>query len=84
MTLTLPGILGALTGFTAGLVMLSLFYRAVYPVLSFRHETLKVTQAQGDGPGRLAFAVQVIGLLVMPALGYVLGQILYANQLGAT
>ncbi len=84
MTVTLPGILGALAGFIAGLVTLSLFYRAIYPVLSFRHETLKVTQAQGPGPSRLVFAVQVIGLVVMPALGYFAGQIFYAHQMGAT
>ncbi len=78
MTIALPGILGALAGFTAGLVMLSLFYRAVYPVLSFRHETLKVTQAQGAGPARLAFVVQVVGLLIMPAFGF-----FAANQMGA-
>lgn len=84
MTLSAPGLVGALLFLIAGLVELAVFQRAIYPRLSERHELRKVTQEQGQGPARLARVIRIQSLLVMPIVGYVFGHVFFAPSTGAT
>ena len=54
--------------------------RSIYPVLRSRHEKAKLTQAQGRDPNWLVAVVWLQGVVVMPALGFMVGGWLSAAE----
>jgi len=73
MTLSLHGIAFALVFLALGLVEVWVFARAVYPMLSHRHEMAKVTYSQGRSPALINIIVRLQALVVLPVLGYFVG-----------
>ena len=73
MTLSLPGIAFAILFLGLGLAELYVFMRAVYPVLSLRHETAKVTYSHGRSPAFITTLIRLQSLVAMPLLGYAVG-----------
>ena len=73
MTLSLHGVAFAILFLALGLVELYVFMRAVYPLLSQRHETAKVTYSQGRSPAFIVNIIRLQSLIVLPLLGYVVG-----------
>ena len=73
MTLSPQGLAFAVIFLALGVVELFVFMRAVYPVISKRHETQKVTQAQGRSPALITNIVRLQSLVAMPAIGYFVG-----------
>lgn len=73
MTLSLHGLAFALVFLAIGLAEVWVFARAVYPVLSHRYETAKVTYSQGRSPRLINLLVRLQALVVLPLLGYAVG-----------
>ena len=73
MTLSLHGIAFALAFLALGLVEVWVFARAVYPVLSHRHEMAKVTYSQGRSPALITNLIRLQSLVALPLLGYFVG-----------
>ena len=73
MTLSPHGLAIAVLFLALGVVELFVFMRAVYPVLSQRHETAKVTYSQGRSPAFITNIIRLQSLVGMPLLGYLLG-----------
>ncbi len=73
MTLSPHGLAFAVLFLAIGVVELLVFMRAVYPVLSLRHETAKVTYSQGRSPAFITNIIRLQSLVGMPLLGYLLG-----------
>ena len=65
-----------------GLFALGIFQRWIYPVLRQRHETAKVTGSQGLDPSVLTITIKIVGLLFLPALGFLFGDPLLASLIG--
>jgi len=62
-----------------GLLALGIFQRWVYPHLRQRHEAAKVTGSHGLDPSLLTITIKIVGLLMLPALGFVIGDPLLAS-----
>ena len=77
MVFSFSNILGALIFLVLGLICLALFRRFIYPVLSARYERAKVTATQKRDPAQLTRLVYLLGLLVLPALGFLLGGLIW-------
>ncbi len=77
MVFSFSNILGALIFLVLGLICLALFRRFIYPVLSARYERAKVTARQKRDPAQLTRLVYLLGLLVLPALGFLLGGLIW-------
>ena len=73
MGFSFSNILGLLAFTVAGLVVLALFHRFVYPLLSARHERAKVTGKQGQDPRQVSRIVYLVGLVAFPVAGFLLG-----------
>ncbi|MBI2719543.1 MAG: hypothetical protein HY245_03880 [Rhizobiales bacterium] len=61
-----------------GVIELALAQRYVYPALRWRHERAKLTQSQGMEPNRIMTLLRVQSLVIMPVLGFLLGDRLKA------
>ena len=57
-----------------GLLELAVLNRSLYPALRWRYEKAKLTQEQGVRPQSVMLLLRIQSLIVMPVLGYVLGQ----------
>ena len=72
--MTIHGFLGALIFMGLGLIELAVLSRTLYPALRWRYEKAKLTQEQGIRPQSVMLLLRIQSLIVMPVLGYVLGQ----------
>ena len=70
--------LGAFVFLVFGIIELKLVQRLVYPGLRWRYEEAKVTASQGTDPKRIMGLVKFQSLVLMPILGFFLG-----NRFGA-
>jgi hypothetical protein len=77
MVFSVYNVIGMLVFMALGLACLWIFHRFIYPLLSARYEKAKVTLTQGRDPARLSRVVYLVSLLLLPALGFVLGGILH-------
>jgi hypothetical protein len=82
MTLSAPGLALAVIFLALGVVELYIFMRAIYPAISQRHETRKVTYSHGRSPALITNIIRLQCLVLMPLIGYVLGS--QAFTTGAT
>jgi len=73
MIFSFGNIVGILVFLALGVLGLAFFKRFVYPVLSAKYERAKATATQGKAPARLTRIVYLVSLLLMPALGFLLG-----------
>ena len=73
MDFSFSNVLGLLVFLGLGLLFLWTFHRFIYPLLSARHEKAKVTGTQGRDPLQVSKVVYVLGLLVFPLVGFLLG-----------
>ena len=69
----MSGLIGALSFLTLGVLELVVVQRTLYPVLRGRHEQDKLTQTQGIEPNRIMSLIRVQSLVILPALGFLLG-----------
>ncbi|WP_119391540.1 hypothetical protein [Taklimakanibacter lacteus] len=76
MVFSFTNVLSALVFLALGILCLAVFRRFIYPVLSARHERAKVTLTQKRDPAKVTRVIYVIGLLVFPVLGFLLGGML--------
>jgi hypothetical protein len=77
MGFSFSNILGLLAFTVLGLFVLALFHRFVYPLLSARHERAKVTGKQGRDPTQVSRIVYLVGLVLLPVVGFLLGGTLW-------
>ncbi len=73
MVFSFNNVIGALIFLALGVLCLAIFQRFIYPLLSARHERAKVTQTQKRDPAQVTRAVYVVGLLVFPLVGFLVG-----------
>jgi len=73
MTLNPHGLSYAVVFLAIGVVELFVFMRAVYPVLSLRYETAKITYSQGRSPALITNLIRLQSLVALPLLGYFVG-----------
>ncbi len=78
MTLSPHGLAAATVFLALGVAELFVFMRAVYPVLSLRHETAKVTYSHGRSPAFITNIIRVQSLVGLPLLGYLAGVQLFS------
>ena len=64
---------GAFVFLVLGFVELKLVQRLIYPTLRWRYEDAKVTASQGMDPRRIMSLVKLQSLVLMPILGFLLG-----------
>jgi hypothetical protein len=76
MVFTFHSLVSALVFLVLGVLLLAAYRRFIYPVLSARHERAKATLTQRRDPSEVTRAIYVIGLLVFPVIGFLLGGIL--------
>ena len=67
------GVIGALLFLSLGLAEVALFNRSVYPSLRWRFERAKTTQSQGVSPSTIMALVKFQGLVLMPVVGFLVG-----------
>jgi hypothetical protein len=77
MGFSFSNVLGLLVFMVLGLFVLALFHRFVYPLLSARHERAKVTGKQGQDPTQVSRIVYLVGLVLLPVVGFLLGGTLW-------
>jgi hypothetical protein len=77
MDFSFTNVLGLLVFLVLGLVVLALFHRFVYPLLSARYERAKVTGQQGWDPAQMSRIVYLVGLVLFPVVGFLLGGTLW-------
>jgi hypothetical protein len=77
MDFSVSNVLGLLVFLVLGLLVLALFHRFVYPLLSARHERAKVTGKQGRDPAQVSRIVYLVGLVLLPVVGFLLGGTLW-------
>jgi len=65
--------LGAFVFLVLGYIELKLVQRVIYPTLRWRFEEAKVTASQGMNPKRIMSLVKLQSLVLMPVLGFFLG-----------
>ncbi len=73
MTLSAHGLVFAVVFLAIGVVELFVFMRVVYPVISMRHETQKLTYSHGRSPALITNLVRLQSLVAMPLVGYAYG-----------
>jgi hypothetical protein len=73
MTLNFYGMGFALIFLAIGLAEVYVYGRAIYPVLSHRHELAKVTYSHGRSPAFVSTIIHLQALIVLPLLGYFVG-----------
>jgi hypothetical protein len=73
-------LIGAFAFLLIGVAEVLVVRRSIYPVLRSRHEKAKLTQAQGRDPNWLVAVVWLQGVVVMPALGFMVGGWLSAAE----
>ena len=66
-------LVGALVFLAIGLAEVALVNRSIYPSLRWRYEKAKLTQSQGMSPSTIVALVKFQGLVIMPVLGFLLG-----------
>jgi hypothetical protein len=64
---------GAFIFLVIGFIELMIFNRWVYHALRWRYEAAKVTGTQGVDPSRIETLIKFQSLVVLPILGYLLG-----------
>ncbi|MFN4141654.1 hypothetical protein [Aestuariivirga sp.] len=72
--MSFAGLVGALVFLAIGIAELALVNRSVYPSLRWRYEKAKTTQSQGVRPSTIMALIKFQSLIVMPVLGFVLGE----------
>jgi hypothetical protein len=77
MEFSFSNVLGLLVFSGLGLVCLWFFHRFIYPLLSARHEKAKVTGTQGRDPLQVSRVIYLLGMLVLPIAGFLLGGLLF-------
>jgi len=75
MVLSHYSLIGALIFLALGVIGLAIYQRFIYPLLSARYERAKVTATQKRDPVRVTRIVYLLGLLVFPVLGFLLGSL---------
>ena len=78
MTLNPYSLLGGLGFLILGIFEVMVLQRVVYPALRWRHEAAKTTQSQGMDPSRIMTLLRIQSLILLPALGLMLGAPLQA------
>ena len=73
MIFSFGNIVGVVIFLALGVLALAFFKRFVYPLMSAKYEKAKATATQGRDPSRLARVVYLVSLLLVPALGFLLG-----------
>jgi hypothetical protein len=73
MGFSFSNILGLLVFMVLGLLVLALFHRFVYPLLSAKYERAKVTGKHGRDPTQVSRIVYLVGLVLLPIVGFLLG-----------
>ena len=73
MAVCFSNVIGLLVSLGLGLLFLWLFHRFVYPLLSARHERAKVTGTQGRDPAQFSRVAYLVGLVLFPVVGFLLG-----------
>lgn len=66
-------ILSAFIFLVIGFIELMLVQTMIYPILRARFEAAKVTASQGMDPSRIMNFVKLQSLVLMPVVGYYLG-----------
>ena len=69
----MSGLIGAFGFLMLGIFELAVVQRTLYPILRGRHEQAKLTQTQGIEPNRIMTVIRVQSLVILPALGFLLG-----------
>ena len=69
----IAGLVGALLFTAIGLAEVALANRSVYPALRWRFEKAKLTQSQGIRPSTFMALVKFQSLILMPVVGFLLG-----------
>ena len=77
MTFSFYSLIGALAFLALGIVNLALFNRLFYTRLSRAHEAAKASGRQRLAPARLAKWLFVADLILLPVLGFLLGDQLF-------
>ena len=77
MGLSFSNVLGLLVFMVLGLFVLALFHRFVYPLLSARYEKAKVTGKLGQDPTQVSRIMYLVGLVLFPVVGFLLGGTLW-------
>ncbi|TMJ40088.1 MAG: hypothetical protein E6G87_02860 [Alphaproteobacteria bacterium] len=77
MVFSFSNVIGALIFLVFGVICLALYQRFIRPLLIVRHEKAKVTATQGRDPAQVTRIVYLIGLLVFPLVGFLLGGLLF-------
>jgi hypothetical protein len=77
MVFSFGNVIGLLVFTALGLFILWIFHRFVYPLLSARHEKAKVTGTQGRDPAQFSWVIYLVGLVLFPALGFLLGSLIW-------
>jgi len=82
LTFSLYSISGLLIMLGIGLFILGIFQRWIYPHLRLRHEKAKMTGSHGLDPSMLTIIVKIFGLMIMPTLGFLFGNLLLSGLNG--
>ena len=69
----MSGFLGGLGFLVLGILELIVLQRALYPALRWRHEKAKLTQSQRIQPDVIINVLRFQSLVIMPVLGFLLG-----------
>ena len=77
MEFSFSNVLGLLVFSGLGFVCLWFFHRFIYPLLSARHEKAKVTGTQGRDPLQVSRVIYLLGILVLPIAGFLLGGFIF-------
>jgi len=73
MDFSFSNVLGLLVFLVLGLLLLAIFHRFLYPLISARHEKAKVTGRRGPDPVRISRVIYLVGLVLFPVVGFLLG-----------
>lgn len=73
MIVTVWNLLGLLLGLVGGLLLLGVYYRVLYPLVSARYEMAKLTAAHKFGPWLVTTVFRIVTLVLVPLLGFFLG-----------
>ncbi len=79
MTLSIWNLVGLILGLGVGIALLAGYQRFVYWSLSLRHERAKLTGAWAPDPRTVSLAAWVFMLILLPALGFLLGHVLLGS-----
>jgi hypothetical protein len=77
MDVSFSNVLGLLVFLVLGLFSLWAYHRFLYPLLSARHEKAKVTGTQGRDPSQMSRVMYVVGLVLFPLAGFLLGGMIW-------